>query len=648
MKKRILGVLLCLVMLCSMLPIGQVAYAATFNEYSLKLSDCTAYDADGNPISNGAAVTAGQTITIKANDAPKKKSFGYFVLYNYDADITADIEAQNTGFDKTKTETSFVIPGNMAQSSLRIEARYVVTNAIGSINVEVPQPVIGQVQDSREGKITWPYTGAILDMVSWTPSSSFFGVGTYDVTVRVFADDTHAINYNRDNFGNEVKPTVTINGIEATITNCSLEYVMATVSLTAKSASEMPTYSVTLNTDGGTIVAGKEVTSYTQGCKTFLPTITDITKAGYTFEGWYPNEYYVTDQKVTYISPLSTGNKTYYANWVEGTFVNNVNVSVTAPAAGGTPDFTASTDSTICTLDGVSWLDGSLALNAYNVFKAGKTYRAVVWLNPKEGYKITEDTEVFINGNKATFSNKDGNAAQFCYDFKLPDRVNVSVTAPVAGETPDFTASTDSTICTLDGVSWLDGSLALNAYNVFKAGKTYRAVVWLNPKEGYKITEDTEVFINGNKATFSNKDGNAAQFCYYFVATDAPTPSEYNITVTNGTASVGAGSAITKAEPGTVVTITADAPAEGKVFDKWVVNSGAVTLKDSTSATTTFTMPADDVQITATYKNADVVVDQVSLTIKDKSERTTIADLKPTAYTPNDKIKYGTFTCHYD
>ena len=79
---------------------------------------------------------------------------------------------------------------------------------------------------------------------------------------------------------------------------------------------------------------------------------------------------------------------------------------------------------------------------------------------------------------------------------------------------------------------------------------------------------------------------------------------EYNVTVTGGTASVGAGTPITKATMGTTVTLTAGAAPSGKVFDKWEVVSGGITLADANSATTTFTMPAEAVSVKATYKNA--------------------------------------------
>ena len=86
--------------------------------------------------------------------------------------------------------------------------------------------------------------------------------------------------------------------------------------------------------------------------------------------------------------------------------------------------------------------------------------------------------------------------------------------------------------------------------------------------------------------------------------TEIPALQDYAVAVTGGTATVAAGTPITRAMEGVEVTVTADAPETGKVFDKWVVLEGNVTLADATKATTTFTMPASAVKIEATYKDA--------------------------------------------
>ena len=82
--------------------------------------------------------------------------------------------------------------------------------------------------------------------------------------------------------------------------------------------------------------------------------------------------------------------------------------------------------------------------------------------------------------------------------------------------------------------------------------------------------------------------------------TEIPALRDYAVTVTGGTATVAAGTPITRAMEGVEVTVTAQAPA-GKHFVKWVVKAGGVTLANETSATTTFIMPANDVTIEAEF-----------------------------------------------
>lgn len=71
----------------------------------------------------------------------------------------------------------------------------------------------------------------------------------------------------------------------------------------------------------------------------------------------------------------------------------------------------------------------------------------------------------------------------------------------------------------------------------------------------------------------------------------------YKVTVENGT---GAGSY----EGGKLVTITAYASSDGKVFDKWTTSSNDIGFGNPNAASTIFIMPQHDVKVTATYKNA--------------------------------------------
>ena len=86
---------------------------------------------------------------------------------------------------------------------------------------------------------------------------------------------------------------------------------------------------------------------------------------------------------------------------------------------------------------------------------------------------------------------------------------------------------------------------------------------------------------------------------------DLPT---YNVTVTSGTAIP------SKAVPGIIVTIKASTPAEGKAFDKWTTTTTGVEFDDASASETTFEMPASNVAVTATYKDAPKIIDLSTLT----------------------------------
>ena len=111
------------------------------------------------------------------------------------------------------------------------------------------------------------------------------------------------------------------------------------------------------------------------------------------------------------------------------------------------------------------------------------------------------------------------------------------------------------------------------------------------------------------KGWSTSADGSVISGTTYEVSSDTTfyaiwESKEYSIIVTDGKATIGAGSEISKATQGTTITLTANAAPDGKVFDKWVVESGSATLEDANSETTTFIMPDSEVSVKATYKNA--------------------------------------------
>ena len=104
----------------------------------------------------------------------------------------------------------------------------------------------------------------------------------------------------------------------STETKWNFDTDKARYTMTLKAKWELSTYSVTLQTDGGTIASGKEVTGYTYGTGAVLPTADDMTREGYRFDGWYADSSF-SGSPITEITGTDTGDKTFYAKWTRNT-----------------------------------------------------------------------------------------------------------------------------------------------------------------------------------------------------------------------------------------------------------------------------------------------------------------------------------------
>lgn len=169
-----------------------------------------------------------------------------------------------------------------------------------------------------------------------------------------------------------------------------------------------------------------------------------------------------------------------------------------------------------------------------------------------------------------------------------------------------------------------------------KTGQTAGSTetITFTPDAGYEIdtvtVNGTATSVSGNTLNVTMNENKTVVVTYKAV--------EYNITVTDGKATVDAGSEISKAAQGTIVTLTANAAASGKVFDKWEVVSGGITLADVNSATTTFTMPASAVSVKATYKDAPHTHTYNQETVKPEA-------LKTPADCTNDAVYFKSCSC---
>ena len=110
---------------------------------------------------------------------------------------------------------------------------------------------------------------------------------------------------------------------------------------------EANTYTVTLNTNGGTINNGN-VTGYTYGQGATLPTADDMTYTGHTFKGWYDNEN-LTGSPVTAISDTETGNKEYWAKWEANAYTVTLNTNGGTINSGNVTSYTYGVGATLPT-----------------------------------------------------------------------------------------------------------------------------------------------------------------------------------------------------------------------------------------------------------------------------------------------------------
>ena len=178
------------------------------------------------------------------------------------------------------------------------------------------------------------FTGAITNNDGTVLDGDFSGAILNGMLVITFDPDnrdqsiTKKVNWSKDGAAltaPDPVPTKEGHGIEGwyydnngTETKWNFDTDTVKCTMTLKAKWELSTYSVTLQTDGGTIASGKEVTGYTYGTGAVLPTTNDITRKGYRFDGWYADSNF-SGSPVTEITGTDTGNKTFYAKWTQNT-----------------------------------------------------------------------------------------------------------------------------------------------------------------------------------------------------------------------------------------------------------------------------------------------------------------------------------------
>ena len=319
--------------------------------------------------------------------------------------------------------------------------------------------------------------------------------------------------------------------------------------------------------------------------------ITEITKM-------YNVSYEVTDggDAETYTDFVGYGVLATYQT-PDTSKINSVALTVTAPKYGEAPATTATgANDTLYTVGTPTWspavTDGKFGAAAYTVS---------IPVTAAEGYSFDANCFYTVNGYVATYADD-----KVSYTFP-------ALTAPHKHSYGTWTMLDDSQhsrSCTCGDMqleahtfsAWTKVDESTHSRTCSKCKKSGEATNYT------ETAEHTWAWVVDQEAAL-NQPGKQHEECTGCHAkrsenTEIPALRDYAVTVTGGTATVAAGTSITRATEGVEVTVTADAPKTGKVFDKWVVKAGGVTLANETSAITTFTMPGNDVKIEATYKDA--------------------------------------------
>ncbi len=149
-----------------------------------------------------------------------------------------------------------------------------------------------------------------------------------------------------------------------------------------------------------------------------------------------------------------------------------------------------------------------------------------------------------------------------------------------------------------------------SSQNYFDVGSTRSAMttVTYTANTGYRFPETSAFYTTTNGITVTRTSdkvvtvsGTPNAISTSITIPDPISEPEYVVTINNGT---GGGSHFA----GNTVTITANPPAAGKIFDKWEgADNLTFTTGSATTATAAFTMPANAVTVTATYKDMDTV-----------------------------------------
>ena len=569
---------------------------------------------------DGTAVTSarvGSTVTLTADPAPDGQIFDHW-------EVTSGHVKLARPRDPSVTFTMYAED---------FQAKAVFMNIIEKVSIlDLTMPVLGEHPDyevtlppdvpyhlatpqeldslrSRDAKhyyhsVRWQFDEPSVYL---TPDSVFDRPDVTDYRAEIALVANEGCIFPEDGFVGSKVMQATINGGTSLVYGIGLGRHLITINTIAVSAAPAPVKEYAITVENGTAsVDGTTVTSALADAAVTLAA--DPAPEGMIFDHWEVTSGVITlaDSKAvstTFTMPAAPVQvKAVY----QSTTIRSVSISdLTQPALGEHPDFevTLPEDAPyhLATLqelkdaeytnyetaiNGMWWKcnDGSAMTPDMTFGNASENaYHAQIVLVPNDGYHFDKNTTVTINGDTE-------------HPLTAPMFDNfLNVLTPTTTVAPDPVP--EYTITVEGGIAHMADTAAPTA----PAGST--VTLTADPAPDGQIFDHWEV-ISGEIAL---TDAGAASTTFTMPAgpvhVKAVYAHDYTITVESGTASV-AGTAVTAAFAGDTVTLSAAPAPEGKIFDRWEVVSGGITLTDARAASTVFTMPAAAVQVKAVYKDA--------------------------------------------
>ena len=294
-------------------------------------------------------------------------------------------------------------PGGLSQATILVEPPVVgstVSDNSGKTNVISLTQAISASTDN----IWWDYLGGVGDPDLSMFTTPFRSGQTYYSSILVTAPRNYTLFYqlfNPNLLGGPQLLRVESGGRNAALVYFSYTYPEA--------------YCFTLTTEpdygGGWVRSDFSTRWDTLMDFAFVEqgehTLTAKAEEGYHFEGWYDGQtgaLVSTENPYTFYLDSDTELEAKFAPGAPREKIEEIHLNVMVPANGTVYTNHYKTEYTILDADphyevkSVSWYKYGSTVEENMVFTVGENYNVEFKLSPKEGYQITGDTKVYING----------------------------------------------------------------------------------------------------------------------------------------------------------------------------------------------------------------------------------------------------------